>query len=51
MVCRVARASAEIGELLLVEVRPTCASALITNLSVGQSVRIGDAVISKISKS
>jgi len=51
MVCRVARASAEIGELLLVEVRPTCASALITNLSVGQSVRVGDAVVIKISKS
>jgi len=51
MVCRVARANAEIGELLLVEVRPTCASALITNLAVGQLVRVGDAVTSKISKS
>jgi len=51
MVCRVARAKSEIGELLLVEVRPTCASALITNLAVGQSVRTGDVVTSKISKS
>jgi len=51
MVCRVTRPNADIGELLLVEVRPTCASALITQLSAGQSVRVGDLVTSKISKS
>lgn len=51
MICRVERASVEIGELLLVEVRPTCASALISSLPAGQSFRVGDLVTVKISKS
>jgi hypothetical protein len=42
MVCRITRGATEVAEVLLVELRPTCASALITNLAPGQSIHAGD---------
>lgn len=51
MVCRVTRGRTEVGELVLVEVRPSCSSGLITSLARSQSVRAGDSVTSKLLKS
>ena len=51
MVCRVTRGGAEIAEVLLVELRPTCSAALILSLAPGQSIRAGDAASLKILKS
>ena len=42
MVCRVTRGGTEIADVLLVELRPTCASALIVGQVPGQSIRAGD---------
>jgi hypothetical protein len=50
MVCRVTRGGAEIAEVLLVDLRPTCASALIVGLTAGQSIRAGDVASVKILK-
>ncbi len=50
MVCRITRGATEVAEVLLVELRPTCASALITNLAPGQSIRAGDIARLKILK-
>lgn len=50
MVCRVTRGGAEIAEVLLVDLRPTCASALIVAQSAGQSIRAGDVASVKILK-
>ncbi len=51
MVCRLVRGSAEVGELLLVEVRPDVSAALILSLAGRQSVRPGDTAIVKLFKS
>jgi len=50
MVCRITRGSAEIAEVLLVELRPTCGSALIVHLAAGQSIRAGDTASVKVLK-
>ena len=50
MVCRLTRDGAVIGEVVLVELRPTCASALIVSLAPGQSIRAGDVASVKILK-
>ncbi len=50
MVCRVTRGNADIAEILLVEVRPTCSAALITSLAPKQSIRTGDLATLKILK-
>jgi len=50
MVCRVTRGNADIAEILLVEVRPTCSAALITSLAPSQSIHAGDAAAIKILK-
>ena len=42
MVCRITRADAPVAEVILVELRPTCAAALILDLAPGQAVRSGD---------
>jgi hypothetical protein len=42
MVCRIMRADALVAEVILVELRPTCAAALILDLAPGQAVRAGD---------
>lgn len=51
MVCRVARGSTEIGEILLVDLRPSCGAALILSVTPRQSIRPGDIVTIKILKS
>ena len=50
MVCRVTRGGAEIAEVLLVELRPTCCAALIVNLAAKQSIRAGDTASIKLLK-
>jgi hypothetical protein len=50
MVCRVTRGDADIAEILLVEVRPTCSAALITSVAPKQSIHAGDAAALKILK-
>ena len=42
MVCRVTRGAAEIGEILLVELRPAHSAALILSVVSNQSIRAGD---------
>ena len=51
MVCRVTRGSAEIAEVLLVELRPTCSAALIVSVAPKQSIRAGDIASIKVLKS
>lgn len=50
MVCRVTRSEQEIAEIILVDLRPTCASALIVGQSPGQAIRAGDLASVKILK-
>ena len=50
MVCRLTRGSAEIGEVVLVEVRPAASTALIAGLAPKQSIRRGDTARAKILK-
>ncbi len=50
MVCRITRGSADIAEILLVEVRPTCSAALITSQAPRQSIHAGDTAAVKILK-
>ena len=50
MVCRLTRGGTEIAEVLLVDLRPTCASALIVSLAPGQSIRAGDVASVKLLK-
>ncbi len=47
MVCTVTRVGAPLGELLLVDLRPRAASALILDLASGQSFQPGDSVAVK----
>lgn len=51
MVCRVTRGAEAIAEILLVELRPACSSALIVSVSPGQAIRAGDRASIKILKS
>jgi hypothetical protein len=50
MVCRLTRGAAEIAEVLLVELRPTCSAALILTVAPKQSIRAGDLASIKILK-
>lgn len=50
MVCRVTRAGAPVAEVILVELRAHCASALILDLVPGQSIRSGDTAQVKVLK-
>lgn len=50
MVCRVARGTAEIAEVLLVELRPAASAALILSVTPRQSIRPGDIAFIKILK-
>jgi hypothetical protein len=50
MICRVTRGATEIAEIQLVDLRPTCAAALITSLAPQQSIRAGDVAHIKILK-
>ncbi len=51
MVCRLHRGAQEIGEILLVDLRPSCSAALILNLAARQSIRTGDQASLKVFKS
>ena len=51
MVCRVTRGGADIAEVLLVELRPTCGAALIMSIAPRQSIHAGDVATVKILKS
>jgi hypothetical protein len=50
MVCRVMRGTAEIAEIILVDLRPGCSSALIVSVAAKQSIRAGDVARIKILK-
>jgi hypothetical protein len=50
MVCRVTRGTTEIAEVLLVELRPHCAAALILSVASQQSIRAGDTAAIKVLK-
>jgi hypothetical protein len=50
MICRVSRGGSEVAEVQLVDLRPTCASALIIAQTPGQSIRVGDVASVKILK-
>jgi hypothetical protein len=47
MVCTVSRGDESLGELLLVDLRPRAATALILDLAAGQRLQSGDAVAVK----
>lgn len=47
MICSVTRGSEKLGELVLVELRPSVASALIVNLTPDRSLQLGDTVLVK----
>lgn len=47
MVCSVSRGSEKLGELVLVDLRPRVASALIVNLTLDRSLQLGDTVLVK----
>lgn len=47
MVCTVTRAGESLGELLLVDLRPRAATALILDLASGRSLQSGDTVAVK----
>ena len=50
MVCRINRGPTEIAEVLLVDIRPTCSSALILSVVAKQSIRAGDVASIKVLK-
>ena len=50
MVCRITRGTTEVAEILLVDLRRTCSSALILNLAPKQSIRAGDLASIKVLK-
>lgn len=50
MVCRVTRGSLEVAEILLVDLRPSCAAALIVSVAPRQSIRAGDTASIKVIK-
>ncbi len=51
MVCRVTRGTTEVGEILLVDLRPTTSAALILTLAPKESIRSGDLAAVKVLKS
>jgi hypothetical protein len=51
MICHVSRGTLSVGEILLVELRPNAASALILGLAPNQTILGGDQVAVKILKS
>lgn len=51
MVCRVTRGQTEIGEILLVDLRPNSSAALILSVAPKQSIRSGDLAAIKVLKS
>jgi hypothetical protein len=51
MVCRITRGSAEIAEVVLVELRPSTSAALILTVAPKQSIRPGDLAAVKVLKS
>ena len=51
MLCRVTRGAVEIGEVLLVELRPSCSAALIVSVASKQAIRPGDRAAIKVLKS
>jgi len=51
MVCRVSRGATEVGEVLLVDLRPSSGAALILSVAPSQSIRSGDLVSARILKS
>ncbi|MBL9189510.1 MAG: hypothetical protein JNK23_18660 [Opitutaceae bacterium] len=50
MVCRITRGSQEIAEILLVDLRPACSTALIVSIAPRQSIRAGDLASTKLIK-
>jgi hypothetical protein len=51
MICRVTRGNIAVGELVLVDLRPQAAAALIVGLQPHQTIRAGDHVAVKVLKS
>ncbi|MEI8088306.1 MAG: hypothetical protein WCG63_01800 [Opitutaceae bacterium] len=51
MICRVTRGNTAVGELVLVELRPQAAAALIVGLQPHQTIHAGDQVAVKVLKS
>ena len=51
MVCHVTRGALSVGDVLLVELRPTAAAALIVSLTPNQAILSGDQVAVKVLKS
>ena len=51
MLCRILRGQVEVAEVLIVDLRPSCSAALITNVAARQTVRAGDSVQIKTVKS
>ncbi len=50
MVCRIVRGTADVAEVLVVEVRPNCCAALILSVAPKQSIRAGDLAAVKVHK-
>jgi len=50
MLCRLVRDGREMGEVILVAVRPAVSAALITRLAADQTVRSGDVALLKLLK-
>ena len=51
MVCHVTRGALSVGDVLLVELRPTSSAALIVSLTPNQAILSGDQVAVKVLKS
>jgi hypothetical protein len=51
MICRITRGAVEIGEVVLVELRPACSAALIVSVAPRQAIRPGDLAAIKVLKS
>jgi len=51
MVCHVTRGALSVGDVLLVELRPTAAAALILSLAPNQAILSGDRIAVKVLKS
>lgn len=51
MVCHVTRGGLSVGDILLVELRPTAAAALIISLTPNQAILGGDQIAVKVLKS
>jgi hypothetical protein len=51
MVCHVTRGALSVGDVLLVELRPTAAAALILSLTPNQAILNGDQIAVEVLKS